>query len=737
MLRFIFTAVLYLISVLGLMGQFSINQFGANEEGYVFISDVNTNSYLFNKCGEQVRTWDHENFAGLVGVFTHDNKVLRTGKVPSCCIQASDGGLIELVSLDGEVEWSYNFATDSATQHHDLFYMENGNILFLGWEVLEDESLVALGKENVESDLWGEYVWEVKPLGRDSFELVWEWHLSDHTVQDVNADAANFGVIADNPRKVDINYFGPHAWSERDWWHANAIGYNPERDEIVINCRANGEMWIIDHSTTTDEASASSGGNGGVGGDLLFRWGNPVAYGQGTIDDLALFGSHGTDWIASGLPDEGKILFFNNGVSRPNVSSTRSTVEMIEPMLDSEGKYVMSDSVFMIQNHEVIYGDTDQEVFDSAFMSNAQQLPGGGFLINASYLGSGNVFEIDADRTRVWEIRNLRGFKAFFIEPNAELNALVPESSGSDRVGFSNVNLCAGPVRLSALSVNDNVVWSDGQSGKDIIVTSAGEYSFTSSGDCGDRQSDRLTVMAEELPRAVIGTTIPFLCDPSLFCHDRTRLWVSPDYERVVWSTGDTTYAIVPEGPGTYTAMTSDHCMDSFQMSANTVRLGPISPVADRVVEVQRGGDITIDVNDTVFDVLWFENDTIDQWFFEGRSLEFLNVQEDTVVYVAASPCSSCYSERAAVTIEVLSTGTDEILPGSIILHPNPVVDILNLRTEQNWSELTMLDGTGKIMQELDPATQVLDLSSYAPGLYYLRAIGAEGRVQLEQVVKL
>src|SRR5262245_19636577 len=141
---------------------------------------------------------------------------------------------------------------------------------------------------------------EVKPTGKTTGEVVWEWHLWDHLVQDHDPSKANYGNIAEHPELVDFNYYEnpvgviasqkggvdklrsigyvgsstPRNLSRinPDWSHLNAVAYNPTLDQIVVTSLPFNEFWIIDHSTTKTEAAGHHGGRGGKGGDLLYRW---------------------------------------------------------------------------------------------------------------------------------------------------------------------------------------------------------------------------------------------------------------------------------------------------------------------------------------------------------------------------------------------------------------------------------------------------------------------------------
>ena len=409
-----------------------------DQDQYAFIFDGRESS-LINRCGDKLASWEHETITGLTSSLTPDSQLLRSGKISGCCFQSSRGGLIELIDFDGNVNWSYPFANDSLQQHHDLHYMPNGNIMFLVWETVNLDERIELGKEILGSELWTESIYEIKPIGEDDFEMVWEWHLADHLIQDIDSTKSNYARIDTSLNKVDVNYMGPLQFSVRDWWHVNALDYNEERDEILINSRANGELWIIDHSTTSEEARGDTGGNRNKGGGLLFRWGNPEAHGQGNSDDLRMFGSHGHNWIKEGLPNAGKILFFNNGIERPS-EDFFSTIELLDPMIDNESNYVIENSQFAINSTEVVYGNADTELFGSSFQSNAQQLNSGGFLINSH--GENRLFEINNENEIIWEIKTNLGFESFLYPadftgfdnfiPEKEYNVYFISSSSGD-----------------------------------------------------------------------------------------------------------------------------------------------------------------------------------------------------------------------------------------------------------------------------------------------------------------
>ena len=379
-------------------------------QGYTFFSPFSgTKAYLVDNCGQLVNEWDRGTRPGLAAYFLENGLMFRTFKPPlnGPFTSASNAGGLELVDWNNETIWSYQINTATELSHHDAVYMPNGHFLVLTWELVYTDELVALGRDPneiaQEGYMWSEKILELEPVGNNEANIIWEWQIKDHYIQDFDSTKAGFGVIAEHPELFNINLpelNSSNSNSTRDWNHFNAIDYNPELDQILISVRNSDEIWIIDHSTTTTEAASHTGGKYGKGGDILYRWGNASAYDQAPLSEQKLFGQHGVHWIKEGLKDAGKILIFNNGNGRPGPDF--SVAEILTPPQDSIGGYLLPDNdPFGPEVSESVYGDQTGERDFSAFLSNAQRLSNGNTLLN--YGSIGTIIEVDSQRNKVWE----------------------------------------------------------------------------------------------------------------------------------------------------------------------------------------------------------------------------------------------------------------------------------------------------------------------------------------------
>ncbi|MEM7103408.1 MAG: aryl-sulfate sulfotransferase [Bacteroidota bacterium] len=373
--------------------------------GYtLFAPNSSLNTYLIDNCGKKINSWTSTNTPGLSAYLLEDGDLLRTVRVPSMFGGGGTGGRIERYSWDGQLEWSYLHSTPDYHQHHDIEPLPNGNILILAWEFHSQAECIAAGRDPSEvgsGGVWLEQIVEIEPTGANGANIVWEWHLWDHLIQDFDETKPNYGIVADHPELMDFNFVpnsGPG--QNPDWIHANSVSYNAELDQIMLSSRTMSEIWIIDHSTTTEEAAGHAGGNSGKGGDIIYRWGNPEVYDHGTSADKKLYSQHHATWIPQGYPNEGKILVFNNGVNRPG--GNRSSADIINPPVDLSGNYTyVDDQAYGPVNLFWTYGTDLDEFFYSSNISGALAMPNGNILICDGT--KGNFIEVDLDGTVRWE----------------------------------------------------------------------------------------------------------------------------------------------------------------------------------------------------------------------------------------------------------------------------------------------------------------------------------------------
>lgn len=376
-----------------------------SQDGYTLFT-AHADTYLINNKGEVVHQWK-SNYTSAKSVYLLENgNLLRAAQIPSSerFIMPSVGGRVELFDWDGNLIWAYNYATNTATQHHDVYPMPNGNVLILAISTMDQAEARQKGRKLLTPpfmQLYNEQILELKPNGSKDADIVWQWNIKDHLIQEFDKSKDDYGIISKNPQLLDINYLG-NSSGGANWIHFNSIQYNADLDQIIMSSKYLSEIYIIDHSTTTAEAASSSGGKYKKGGDFLYRWGNPMAYGQGTKEDQKLFGPHFPYWIGKGLKDAGKIILFNNGSNRvPNYSE----VIIITPPSIAAGRYkYRTNTAYGPLSPDFIYIAAVKTDFYSAFQSSAQMLPNDNLLICEG--ANGRFFEVDAKNNKVWEYIN-------------------------------------------------------------------------------------------------------------------------------------------------------------------------------------------------------------------------------------------------------------------------------------------------------------------------------------------
>ena len=412
MKRTLLTLTFLFILGFGLIAQNTVGllsyDFSKVYDGYNLLYPHNqSTTYLLNNCGEIVHTWTDSADVrpGNTAYIMPDGNLIKT-KRPAAVAgnpiwAGGGGGTVEIRNWDNDLLWSFTQNDDQARLHHDIAPLENGNILMVSWELKTMEESIQAGRDTAllaQDKLWPDYILEVDPT---TDEVVWEWHVWDHLIQDFDPTKDNYGVVEDHPELVNINYDTNDG--HPDWMHVNAIDYNEELKQIMISVPTFSELWVIDHTTTTEQAASHTGGQSGRGGDLLYRWGNPLTYGGGDETDQTLFYPHDVQWvddfISTSHPQYGKMAAFNN-----RVGSNYSTAEVFTQPWDMYmWAYTYGPDNWGPASSDQTFFHPDTFPLYSTGLSSVQFLPNGNTLICSGRFGYS--FELTPDDQVVWEYK--------------------------------------------------------------------------------------------------------------------------------------------------------------------------------------------------------------------------------------------------------------------------------------------------------------------------------------------
>jgi outer membrane protein assembly factor BamB len=360
-------------------------------EGYTLFTPLfHDKTYLIDMLGNVVHTWEHKaDPPGLHYILLENGHILgntrgkfvprpKEGSQPKPKPKENPnpdknfnfgGGAkgLKEIDWDGNAIWEYNPGPSEGVVHHDFVRLPNGNTMTNVWELITYEEAIAGGrnpKQTTEKGVATDVIYEIDHGGK----VVWRWSAWEHRGMN-------------STHHLDVNYITyvlpEHAMSNPDWTHFNSVDYDSATDQILVDSRELGELYIIDHKT----------------GDIVYRWGNPSAYGAGdpptftTTGDQILFGPHDAHWIKQGLPGAGNILIFNNGWARPPI--TYSSIIEMDP---KTGEIVWE------------YKSKSTTSFASHHISGTQRLPNGNTLICSG--NSGHMFEVTAEGEVVWEYIN-------------------------------------------------------------------------------------------------------------------------------------------------------------------------------------------------------------------------------------------------------------------------------------------------------------------------------------------
>ena len=311
--------------------------------GYTMFSPFRgRNTYLIDMHGNVVHYWPYPegwSTPGAEAVEKHarlleDGTLLR-GAIDRTGRGGMSGAIYQIYDWDGEVIWEHDEERPGYTPHHDFRMIWNPKLqartlLYVASREMTHEQAIALGVDPTLRDDYTSRPDGVVEVDMDG-NVIWEWNITDHLVQDVNDKLPNYGVVSEHREKMDPNFANG---ASGDWIHINSLDYNQVLDHVVVNNSSFSESYIIDHGGTfvpgdPQESIALAASDAG---DILYRWGNPCVYDAGrcptsinegqssTNGHQQVFFSHDIQWVrereigmGDNLPGAGNMLIFNNG----------------------------------------------------------------------------------------------------------------------------------------------------------------------------------------------------------------------------------------------------------------------------------------------------------------------------------------------------------------------------------------------------------------------------------------
>ena len=418
--------------------------------GYALYNKQNNNTaYLIDKDGNIAKTWNCNVPCNYAVLLKDNGNIIRGGEYSGNQLTgAAIGGMVQEINPAGNVVWEYTYSNNNHCSHHDITLIGD-NVLLTAWEVKTTNELTQAGYDGASSDKWPTHFVEIAQNG-SSGQIVWEWHIWDHLIQDHNPSKDNYGVVANHPELIDINMIaatgggpgggGPGGGSG-DWFHVNGVDYNADLDQIAFSSRHSSEIYIIDHSTTSAQAATHAGGNSGMGGDILYRWGNPSNYGA-SGSQIITAAVHDIRWIPDdGRPNGGFLQMFNNSGNNGS-----SAIDAIDTPKNGYTYNVTLGSAFTPSSytwrHNCLGSASGQSAHNT--MSN------GNTFVNLSggQGGAGYMYEVDQNDNVVWQYNGGGPAKAFRYECEhlGIINLLNnPCGVGLSQISSKNISIYPNP----------------------------------------------------------------------------------------------------------------------------------------------------------------------------------------------------------------------------------------------------------------------------------------------------
>jgi gliding motility-associated-like protein len=281
--------------------------------------------------------------------------------------------------------------------------------------------------------------------------------------------------------------------------------------------------------------------------------------------------------------------------------------------------------------------------------------------------------------------------------------------------------LCEGTSAVLQPAPEVNLIWSDGSTGDEFLVTEAGLYWATANeNDC--EYADTVSVSAIPKPTLALSGTAEL-------CPDDTGTLFAQSSVPVVWNTGETDNQLSIDSPGQYSAVatTDEGCSTNATIYVSALSIPSITPLEDEVKCI--GDDAVITAQSS--------SDRNLEWS-DGTRGRTIRVQDVGMYTVSLSNSCGTVSQTVLVEEEECFTqfylpnaftpdgdGLNDLFKGQIGEHVTFEMQIFNRQGEQVFQTTDPSDGWNGSFQNDD---------FYCPaGVYAVRYSIDFGENELEE----
>ncbi len=273
--------------------------------------------------------------------------------------------------------------------------------------------------------------------------------------------------------------------------------------------------------------------------------------------------------------------------------------------------------------------------------------------------------------------------------------------------------LCPGStIEFDAMNPGNSYLWSNGNTGQVINVTSEGTYSVTvqSSNNCLDEDE---VVVTEFVPDLNLGLDTS-ICEGS-------SLELDAGYEGSTfdWSTGENTQIIEVFDAGNYTVTVHHFCgdlNDNIQVDINPV---PVIDFGADTISILYGSSTVLDAGNAGAVYIWST----------GETTQTIEVSTQDTYSVTVTDGNGCSAENS-VFVEV-RVGISEIeFENAISIYPNPASTNLYIVSDNEIiKEVELYSAIGKLVRKnINAGNNLeLDLNGLSEGIYFVRVFSLSG----------